>query len=108
MAGLPEREQVNMSFDTLYTLTKKMEACQPSWSHRGESGPSDAYRDKYRRYPTPVGWVATLEDEELFPPDPEVQDVEPPEFDQIERLSVRMTQAMNHYQLEECQCLCAV
>ena len=30
MAKLPEREQVNMSFDTLYTLAKKMEACQPS------------------------------------------------------------------------------
>ena len=29
MAELPEREQVNMSFDTLYTLAKKMEACQP-------------------------------------------------------------------------------
>ena len=53
----------------------------------------------------PVGWVAILEDEELFPPDPEVRDIEPPEFDQIEGLSVRMIQAMNHYQWEECQCL---
>ena len=98
MAQLPEREQVNMSFDTLYTLTKKMEAHQPSWSHRGRSSPSDAYRDKYRRYPAPMGRVATLEDEELFPPDPKVQDAEPHELDQIEGLSIRMTQAMNHYQ----------
>ena len=52
----------------------------------------------------PMGRIATLEDEELFLPNPEVQDVEPPEFDQIEGLSVRMTQAMNHYQWEECQC----
>ena len=52
----------------------------------------------------PTGRVATLEDEELFPPDPEVQDVEPPEIDQIEGLSAWMTQAMKHYQQEECCC----
>ena len=52
----------------------------------------------------PVGRVVTLEDEELFPPDPEVQDTEPPEFDKIEGLCVRMTQAMIHYQWEECRC----
>ena len=72
MAELPEREQVNTSFDTLYMLTKKMEAHLPSQSHRGRSSPTNAYRDKYRRYPLPVGQVATLEDEELFLPDPEV------------------------------------
>ena len=99
MAELPEREQVNMSFDTLYTLVKKMEVHQPSWSHGGGgSGPSDVYRDKYRRYPMPVGQIASLEDEELFLPDQEVQDIEHPEFDQIKGLSVRMTQAMNHFQ----------
>ena len=109
MAELPEREQVNMSFDTLYTLTKKMEVHQPSRSHRSGSGSFEAYRDKYRRYPKPVGRVATLEDEELFPPDPEARDVEPPKIDQIEGLSVRMTQAMNHYQREECCCfVCSV
>ena len=48
MAELPEREQVNTSFDTLFTLAKKLEAQQPSHSHRGGPGPSDAYRDKYR------------------------------------------------------------
>ena len=109
MAELPEREQVNMSFDTLYMLAKKMEAHQPSWSHSSGLGPSDAYRGKSRRYPMPTGRVATLEDEELCPPDPEVQDTEPPECDQIEGLSVRMTQAMNHFQWEECWCfVCCV
>ena len=102
MPELPEREQVNMSFDTLYTLAKKMEVHQPPRSHRGGSSPSEAYRDKYRRYPTPVGRVATLEGEELFLPDPEVQNIEPPELDQIEGLSIRMSQAMNHYQWEKC------
>ena len=72
MTELPEREKVNMSFDTLYMLAKKMEVHQPSRSHRGRSGPSDAYRNKYRRYPALMGRVATLEDEELFLPDPEV------------------------------------
>ena len=71
MAELPEREQVNTSFNTLYTLAKKMEAHQPSRPHRSRSGSSEAYRDQYRRYPTPAGMVATLGDEELFPPDPE-------------------------------------
>ena len=60
MAELPEREHVDMSFDTLYTLAKKMEEHQPSQSHRSRPGPSDAYRDKYRRYPAPMGGVATL------------------------------------------------
>ena len=56
----------------------------------------------------PMGRVATLEDEELFPPDPEARDMEPPKIDQIEELSVRMIQAMNHYQ-QECRCfVCGV
>ena len=98
MAELPKREQVNMSFDTLYTLAKKIEAHQPSRPPRRGSGSSKGNRNKYRRYPTPTGRVATLEDEELFLSDPEAWDVEPAKVDQIEGLSVRMTQAMNHYQ----------
>ena len=85
-------------------LAKKIEVCQPSRPLRSGSGSSEAYRDEYRRYPMPAGRVATFEDEELFPPDPEAWDMEPPEIDQIEGLSVRMTQAMNHYQWEECCC----
>ena len=49
MAELPEREQVNTSFDTLYMLAKKMEAQQPSHPHRSGPGCFDAYRDKFRR-----------------------------------------------------------
>ena len=30
MAELPEREQAGASFDMLYTLAKKMKACQPT------------------------------------------------------------------------------
>ena len=72
MAELREREQAGASFDMLYTLAKKMEAHQPSHAHRGQ-GSSDTYRDKYRRYPTPVGQVAMFT-EELFPPDPKPLD----------------------------------
>ena len=104
MADLPEREQVNTSFDTLYTLAKKMEAWQPSHSDRSGSGSSYTYRDKYRRYPAPAGWVAMLEEEELLPPDPKSPDSEARELEQIEGLSLRMTQAMNHYQQEEHCC----
>ena len=63
MAELPKREQVGTSFDTLYILTKKMEAWQPSHLHSSGSGSSDTYRDKYRGYPAPTGWVAMLGEE---------------------------------------------
>ena len=92
-----------MSFNTLYTLAKKLEVRQCSHSHKTGSGFTDTYRDQCWRYPTPVGRVATLEDEELFLLDPEIwgveaPDTELPEFDQIEGLNMQMTQVMNHYQ----------
>ena len=104
MVELPKRDQAGASFDMLYTLAKKMEVCQPSHSHKGGQGSSDTYRDRYRRYPAPAGQVAMLVEEELLPPDPEPPDSEVPEPDIIEGLSLRMTQAMNHYQREECHC----
>ena len=42
MTELPKREQASVSFDMLYTLAKKMEAHQPSHTHRGQ-GSSDTY-----------------------------------------------------------------
>ena len=42
--------------------------------------------------------------EELLPPDPEPLDPGVPEPDIIKGLSLRMTQAMNHYQHEEHRC----
>ena len=109
MTELPEREQVNTSFDMLYTLAKKMEAQQPSHSHRSGPGSSDSYRDKYQRYPASAGWIAMLEEGELLPPDPESLDSEAPKLDQIEGLSLRMTQAMNHFQQEAHHCfVCGV
>ena len=51
-----------------------------------------------------MGWVAMVAKEDLLPPDPEPLESEAPESDIIEGLSLRMTQAMNHYQREEHQC----
>ena len=105
MAELPEREQAGVSFDTLYMLAKKMEVHQPTCTHRGQ-GCSDAYQDRYRRYLTHVGRVATLTKEERLPPDLEPLDLGVPEPDIIEGLSLRMTQAMNHYLGRNAAALC--
>ena len=42
MAELPEREQVNTSFDMWHMLAKKKEVWQPSHPHRSGPGSSDA------------------------------------------------------------------
>ena len=104
MADLPEREQADTSFGTLYMLARKMEASQPLCFQRATVGSADAYKERYRRYPTPACRLAMLENEDLFPPDPEVLEGEPPELDQLEGLSLHLTQVMNHFQCEECQC----
>ena len=54
MAELPKREQACPTFNTLYTLAKKLEAGQPAWAcHYTPS--SDAYQEKPRHYPVPKG-----------------------------------------------------
>ena len=57
----------------------------------------------YKKYCTPGECAATGE-VDLFLPDPELVESTPPEPDHIEGLSLRMTQAMNHYQKQECHC----
>ena len=74
---------MNTSFDTLNTLAKKLEVRQPLHSHKGVQEFSEAYRDRFRRYPAPVGRVAMLEEEELFTPDPETVDTPLLEFNHI-------------------------
>ena len=56
------REQAHPTFDTLYTLTKKLEAGQLVRTHWYASS-SDIYREKHRCYPVPAGRVAALEEE---------------------------------------------
>ena len=56
-----------------------------------------------------VDWVAMLDDEALFPPDPESQDTGPPEQDHIDELNIWMTQTMSHFQCGEHKCfVCCV
>ena len=62
MAELPKREQAHPTFDTLYTLAKKLEAWQPACTCRYVPS-SDAYREKHRHYPVPAGRVVALEEE---------------------------------------------
>ena len=103
VADLPEREQTRTTFDTLYTLARKMEVCQSNHNSRG--APSDGYRDRYQWYPTPANRVATVvEGGDFLPPDLEEQEPEPPGDDPLDGLSTQMTQAMNHFQWEECHC----
>ena len=105
MVELPERKQASASFDTLYTLAKNMDVCQPTHTHQGQ-GSSDAYWNRYKRCPTSMG---TLAEEELLSPDPEPLDPRVLEPNMIEGLSLRITQAMNHYLQEEHYCfVCGV
>ena len=56
-----------------------------------------------RGCPTPRGRAATME-VELFPPNPELAEITPLEPDHLEGPTLRMTQAMNHYQRKEHCC----
>ena len=90
MADLPEREQVDTSFDTLYHLAKKLEAQhQPRNVTKVGSSTHDPHKG-YKKYLTPVGRTATVEPD-LLPPDPDPVENAPPEPDYIEGLSLRMT-----------------
>ena len=103
MADLLEREQSDTSFDTLYHLAKKLEVQHHLRSvTKGGSSTHDPHKG-YKKFPTPVGCMATVETD-LFPPDPDPAENAPPKPDHIEGLSLRMTQAMNHYQRQEHKC----
>ena len=72
MADLPEREQADASFDTLYHLAKKLEVQHhPHNVTKGGSSTHNSHKS-YKKYPTPVGHAATVEPDLLLPdPDPE-------------------------------------
>ena len=55
MADLPEREQTDTSFDTLYHLAKKLEVRHHLCSvTKGGSSTHDPHKS-YKKFPTPVG-----------------------------------------------------
>ena len=103
MADLPEREQADTSFDTLYHLAKKLEARHhPRNTTKIGSSTHDPHRG-FKKYSTLVGRAATVEPD-LLPPDPDPVQNALPEPDYIEGLTMRMTQAMNYYQKQERKC----
>ena len=93
MVELPEREQAHPTFDTLYTLVKKLEAGQLACT-RWYAPSSDAYREKHRHYPAPTGRVAALEEEGVVSADPTSGEDSESEVEAVDGLNVRLAQAM--------------
>ena len=100
MAELPEREQAHPTFDTLYMLTKKLEAGQPACTYRYTTS-SEVYREKHRCYLMPAGRVAALEEEGLALTDPVTGEDSESEVEAVQGLNVCLAQVMSHYQREE-------
>ena len=100
---LPEREQACPTFDTLYALTKKLEAGQlvhTCWY----TPSSDVYREKHRCYPVLVDRVAALEEKGLALTYPVSGEDSKCKVEAVDGLNVRLIQAMSHYQREEWKC----
>ena len=100
MTELPKREQAHPTFDTLYTLTKKLEVGQLVCMHRYTTS-SDAYREKHRHYLMPAGQVAALEEEGLALSDAVPVEDSESEVEAVGGLNVHLAQATSHYQREE-------
>ena len=103
MAELPEREQACPTFDTLYTLAKKLEVGQLAHVH-WYTPSSEVYRDKHWHYVMPTGRVAALEEEGLTLSDQVTGEDSESEVEAMGGISVHLAQAMSRYQREEQQC----
>ena len=103
MAELPKREQAHPTFNTLYTLMKKLEAGQPVHTCQYASS-FKVYREKHRCNPVLVGRVAALEKEGLAPTDPVSREDSESEVEAVDGLNVHLAQVMSHYQREEQKC----
>ena len=103
MAELPERKQAHPTFDTLYTLAKKLEVGQLAHMHQYTSS-SEAYREKHRCYLVPAGCVAALEEEGLALTDPVTGEDSESKVEAVRGLNVCLAQMMSCYQREERQC----
>ena len=103
MAELPKREQACPTFDTLYTLIKKLEVGQPAHTHRYTSS-SEMYREKNRHYPVPVDRVAALDEEGLTLTDPVTGEDSKSKVEVAGGLNVCLAQTMSRYQREEQKC----
>ena len=103
MAELPEREQARPTFDTLYTLAKKLEVGQPACMRQYTTS-SEVYRDKHRRYLMAAGLVAALEEEGLALSAQVTGEDSESKVEAVGGINMCLAQAMSHYQQEERQC----
>ena len=94
MAELPEREQACPTFDTLYTLAKKLEVGQLACAHQ-YTPCSEVYRDKHRCYVMPTGWVEALEEEGSMLSDKVTGEDSESEVEAAGGISVCLAQAMS-------------
>ena len=94
MAELPEREQAHPTFDTLYTLAKKLEVGQLArvpWY----TPSSEVYRDKHRCYIAPTGRVAALEEKGSAPSEQVTGEDSESEAEAVRGINVHLAQAMS-------------
>ena len=103
MAELPEREQAHPTFDTLYTLAKKLEAGQLAHT-RWYTPSSNIYREKHRHCPTLAGRVAALEEEGPASTDPVSGENFKSKVEAVDGLNVCLAEVMSRYQREEQKC----
>ena len=100
MVEMPEREQAHPTFDTLYTLAKKLEVGQPA--HVCQYTPSsEVHRDKHRCYIMPTGQVTALEEEWSVSSEQVRGEDSESEVEAVGGINVCLAQAMSQYQWEE-------
>ena len=103
VAELPKREQARPTFDTLYTLEKKLEAGQPVRACCYTPS-SDTYREKHRHYPAPTGRAAALEEEGMALANPTSGEESESEVEAVDGINVCLAQVTSRYQREERKC----
>ena len=103
MVELPEREQACLTFDTLYTLVKKLEAGQPARACCYTPS-SDTYQEKHKCYPALIGRVVTLEEDGMALANPASREESELEVEDVDGINVHLAQAMIRYQREEQKC----
>ena len=100
MAELPGREQAHPTFDTLYTLAKKLEGGQPACACQYTPS-SEVYRNKHRHYIMLMGRVAALQEEGSAPSKQVRGEDSESKVEVVGGINVRLAQAMSRYQREE-------
>ena len=99
MAELSERVQICPTFDTLYTLTNRLEVGQLAHTCYYPTS-SEAYREKHRCYLALVGLMESLEEEGLALTDSVMGEDSESKVEAVGGLNMCLAQAMSCYQRE--------